>query len=324
MKKITFLFLSFSFFLSPFFVHAQSYQLPDSGFETGWVEEDGFNGKFWEYTTDFFYTLNSLYALPNDPLPADITAFRDPNAQSGNYCIKLVSGIIPIGETVVFLPGMVGTINKAFVEEFIGSEGEVTLTSDWNYDTPHSLEGWFKYKPVNGDSALINIGFSDFDEEVFVEKMIIKETVTDWTHFVIPIPEQYTNKDYNRIRVLFVASAGVNFDMLMFCKGQLGSTLCIDNIFLNYSNGIRQNLFSSLKASAYPNPATTEVINIETNENFTGKIMVYSILGGCVMEEKVDGVFTQLNISSLPAGNYIYKLMNENTIFAQGKFIVTK
>ena len=324
MKK-TICFFAFCFLLSAFSLNAQyDIQLEDSSFETGWKNQTGAYGPFENYETAFFYTLNELHARPNEPTPAPCTAFKDGNAQQGNYCIKLTSRNMPVGETYVFLPGLVGTINKGFIEEFIGSGGNVTMTRDWDgYDTPQALEGWFKYNPVNGDSALIDIGFYDWNGEVFISKMIIRETVNDWTSFRVLIPEQYWDREFSQIRVLFVASAGVNFNMLMLCEGQLGSTLWIDNIALNYKLGIKQSLFSSLQAKAFPNPIT-DILNLELNEPFTGKIMVYNSLGSLVMEENINGSQCQLNASALATGNYIYKLMNGNTIFAQDKFIVVK
>ena len=327
MKKIILYFLPFSFLLSPFILNAQYQpQLPSSDFETGWVNKTGVNGVYEEFLTEYFYTLNSLYALDNEPKPADLTAFKDMNPQQGKFAIRLVSGVVPVGEDV-FLPGMVGTINEDFVKEFLGSEdGNVTVYRDWlGYDTPHALEGWFKYNPVGGDSALIDIGFyRGGDNPVFIEKLIIKETVNQWSKFSITIPKQYWNQEFTSIRVLFVASAGVNFNKLMECKGQKGSTLWIDNIYLNYGEvGIKQDIFSPLKTKVFPNPAT-EVLNLELNENFTGKVLVYDMLGSFIMTESIQGTQCQLNTSSLAAGNYVYKLMNENTIFAQGKFVVTK
>jgi hypothetical protein len=102
--------------------------------------------------------------------------------------------------------------------------------------------------------------------------------------------------------------------------------LWIDNIYLNYSyqpDGIKQNLFSTLKANAFPNPAN-EVLHIELNENFNGKIRVYNSLGSLIMEENITGTQGRLNTSNLATGNYSYKLMNDNIIFAQGRFVVTK
>jgi hypothetical protein len=109
----------------------------------------------------------------------------------------------------------------------------------------------------------------------------------------------------------------------MECKGQVGSALWIDNISLNYALGVKQNLLSTLKAKAYPNPST-DVLNLELNEHFAGKVMVYNSLGSLVMEENINGTQSQLNTSTLASGNYIYKLMGANTIFAQGKFVVVK
>jgi hypothetical protein len=325
MKKIIYLF-AFSFLLSPFFLNAQFYhQFEDSSFETGWINKIAHGVSYLEYETESFYTLNSLFATDEK---GDITAHRDGNAQDGPYCIKLVSGKIVVGSEHVFLPGMVGTLNKKFVEEFTspGSEGSVTITKDWIWDTPHYLEGWYKYNPVNGDSALIEIGLSsDYSGTHVLESKIIKEPtgIYNWTHFLIPIPAEYHNLEFEFIRVLFVASAAVNFDNLMQCKGQLGSTLWVDNISLGYESGIKQSLFSTLKAKAFPNP-TTDILNIELNEPFTGKVMIYNVTGSLVMEENISGTQCQLNTSALATGNYIYKLMEGNTIFAQGKFVVVK
>jgi hypothetical protein len=313
------------FLLSAFSLYAQKPQMPDSSFETGWKERTGHYGPYTDYQTEFFYTLNSLYALKNDQSPADLTAFKDGvNAQHGQYSIKLVSGVVPVGSNV-FLPGMVGTLSQEFVDEYLDPDREVIIWSDWyGYDTPSALEGWYKYKPVNGDSALLEIAFYEWDTEVFVEKIIVKQEVANWTPFSIKIQEKYWNREFSDIRILFVASAAVDFSELSNCKGQKGSTLWIDNIKLTYGgNDIQQNCLSTLKANIFPNPAI-EVINVELNEPFAGNVVVYDLSGRKIMEENINGTQSQLNISALATGNYIYKLMNENTIFAQGKFVVTK
>jgi len=321
--------LLFSLLLSPFSLNAQI-QLPDGGFETGWkTKTSAHYGGYLDYETDFFYTLNSLLNEWNGGKKADLTAFRDDVIfKDGKYSIRLRSGQVAVGESYVFLPGMVGTIDQDFVSQFLNEGEEVNVTRDWaGYTTPQALEGWYRYRPAPGDSALIDIGFYDFIGselvEVFVEKLIIKQTVNNWTHFRIIIPEQYRNRYFSAIRVLFVSSAGVNFEKLDECKGQVGSELRIDDISLNYDLGINQPLFSTLKAKAFPNPAT-EVLNLEMNEHFSGKIVIYNTLGSLVMEENITGVACSLNTAALAAGNYIYQLIEGNTIFAQGKFVVVK
>jgi hypothetical protein len=323
MKKFLYLF-TFCFLLSAFCLNAQQKEIPDGSFENWIYKTSAPNGPYWEFENDYMYTLNSLHTLEKE---SDFTAFRDgSNTQHGQYCIKLVSGRVPVGITYVFLPGMVGSISQGFVNEFIGSNGEVNLTRLWEYDTPHAMEGYYKYSPKNGDSAIIDIGFYDYDHEVFSVKKMIYNTVEKWEKFSIDIPEQYWGEQYYMIRLLFVASAGVNWEHLDESVGQLGSTLWVDNVSLNYTkkpDGIKQNLFSSLKANAFPNPAI-DLLNVELNEEFNGQVVIYNLQGSMILEETINGTQCQLNTSALAAGNYIFRMMNDNTIFAQGKFVVTK
>jgi len=337
MKKTYTLSALLGFLFCAFTLNAQQFHFPDGNFELHWVKLNSpYHEPYWEYQTPnpnayFFYTLNSLVQLSNDQGIADLTAFRETtDVQSGQYCIRLTSGDVPVGDKNVFLPGMVGTLNQDFVNEFLhGGDNSITTYKDWyGYDTPHAMEGYFKYKPVEGDSALIEISFyAGGTEPVVTSKQIIKETVNDWTRFRVVIPQEHWDRDFSDIRILFVASAGVNFNDLQQCKGNKGSTLWIDNISLNYTyiipSGIKENSVSTLNATLFPNPAS-DLLNIELNENFTGTVSVYNMSGSLILEEKMTGTQTQINISTLAAGNYVYKLMNENTVFAQGKFVVTK
>jgi len=306
-------------------------QFPDSSFEN-WTTKSGAYGTFVDFDTEFFHTLNPLHALGNEAGGGkiDLTAFRDEfNPVDGLYSIKLVSGRAPMPNGSAFLPGMVGTIDPDFIEQFLApvGGGGITIATDWgDRKTPCTFEGWYKYDPKNNDSAFIDIGFYNSGKEVFSEKLLIKNKVDTWTKFSLKIPQQYWNQYFEEIKVLFVASAGVDFETLTNCKGQEGSALSIDAISLLYEceASILQNLLSTVKVNVFPNPATNDILNMELNENFTGVVSIYSILGGKVMEQEINGDQCQLNIKNLSSGNYIYKLMNGNTIFAQGKFVVTK
>jgi len=337
MKNFIYLF-TFCFLLLAFSLNAQE-QFPDSSFDKvfptdptgGWREQTGYNGKYWDFKTSKFNTLNEIYARDNNP-PADLTAFRVGKAYHGPYCIKLVSGRIVL-KSSVFLPGVVGTLNPDFIEEFLQNDSaSVTVKTDWfGNPTPSALEGWYKYYPINSDSARIEIGFYYLPtdkEPAFLEKIIIKDatdtTVNGWQRFSVPIPERYWNEEFSNIRTLFISSAKINWDNLMKCDGQRGSTLWIDNIELKYpGQDIKQNLMSSLKPYLFPNPAS-EVLNIELNEDFHGKFVVYNMNGSKMLEEKINGTKHQVNITDLATGNYVYRLIKENTIQAQGKFVVTK
>jgi len=297
-------------------------QFTDSSFEgEGWINK----GAYWDFETDKFYTLNSLCDQPGVYNPK-LTAYKEcgTNPPHGNCCIRLESVEIGVGDGYVFLPGMVGTISKDFVSEYFATN-KALLTAPWGNFTPHAMEWYYKYDNKGGDSAMIQIGFTHFPDDPLIidERFIIKDPTSKWVCKTITIPSGHEMDFFDEIQVLFVASAGVKFDDMMNCEGSEGTKLWIDKISLIYDLGIKQNLFSTLKANAFPNPAT-EVLNLELNEYFTGAIWVYDLSGRKIMETNISGIQAQLNISSLASGNYIYRLMNENTIFAQGKFVVAK
>jgi len=324
MKKIALSLLSFLLF--SFCLNAQQKQLPDSSFETWKTIPNPIGPPYEDFDNDYFYTLNMLCTLEQ----ADITALKENRAEyvkHGLYSIRLKSGKVTFGDEDVFLPGMVGTVAKDFVPRFLEDGGKVPVYKLWEYDTPHAIEGYYRYEPVAGDSAIIELGFaSNGTGEVFSVKKVINNTVNQWEKFFIPIPEEYWNEEFYQIKVLFVASAGVNWNNLKDCKGQLGSTLWVDSVTLNYkwtTQGIKEELFSNLKVNLFPNPAN-EVLNIELNEPFSGKIVVYNMYGSMIFEENINGIQHQLNTSALATGNYICRLMNNNTIYAQGKFVVKR
>jgi hypothetical protein len=324
MKKITCLF-AFCFLLSAFCLNAQqTHPLPDLSFEYSWKEcTSPICPPYEDFDNDYFYTLNSLCELE----AADLTALKENRkeyVQHGNYSIQLKSGKVTVGIEDIFLPGMVGTLGKEFVPEFLDG-GSITVYQLWEYDTPHFMEGYYRYDPKAGDSAYIEIGFANQGVgEIFSVKKMIYNTVNQLEKFSLPIPKEFWGEVFDEIKVLFVASAAVNWENLKDCRGQYGSTLWVDNVTLEYRpDGIKQNIFSTLKTNAFPNP-TTEVLNIELNEDFAGKVVVYNLTGSKVLEENINGTQCQLNTSALATGNYVYKLMNDNTIFAQGKFVVTK
>ena len=76
MKKFIYLF-AFCFLLSAFSLNAQTtqYHFPEdeAGFEKGWVKHSSpipGHGDYWEFETNWFYTLNSLYCVENSELTA--------------------------------------------------------------------------------------------------------------------------------------------------------------------------------------------------------------------------------------------------------------
>ena len=107
-------------------------QIPDGSFEADWKEYSAEKGKYMDYYSAAFTTLNLLYELPDDPLPGKLTAFRSTDAQDGQYSMKLTTADL---SGMILVPGAFGTLSRDFVGEFPNTGG-ITVKKE------------FKYKPV--------------------------------------------------------------------------------------------------------------------------------------------------------------------------------
>lgn len=201
----------------------------DGSFEKKWKELTAERGKYWEYQTALFNTLNLLYELPIDPLPCEVTAFRSTDAQDGKYSIKLVTANL---NGMLLVPGAFGTISPDFVGEFL-NDGGITVKKEFPYK-PASLTGYYKYSPVEGDSAAIDMELFSNNKVIASKVLKIKNATDEWTAFTIPFEYTDDNAKPTHLKLLFISSAGYNFDDLQTCKGQANSTLYIDNVQFTY------------------------------------------------------------------------------------------
>ena len=96
---------------------------------------------------------------------------------------------------------------------------------------------------------------------------------------------------------------------------------CVCNTSREYSNDTliemraRQRNVSNLIYSIYPNPVS-DVLMIDANEPLT-LISIYNQSGQCVLQTND----SQINVSHLPAGIYVFRALTINGIFIQAKII---
>lgn len=320
MKKILFLVILFS--ISKMGCLTAQTPLIDGDFETSWFTTTNWMGdEYDDFSNDMMHTINSLAELSSDDMQILPTAYKDEDAQNGTYAIRLVSSHLVLGEMPIFIPGVVGTVGTSFIEEFLETGG-INVTVDFP-DCPHSITGYYKTQLVDGDSSAIEFGLYNYTDEIYITKAIFGTSVSTWTPFTIEIPETYWASNSNKIRLLFVSSAGYDFADLTNCEGQVGTTFWIDNVVFNYGSGITQNLFSDVKVNLYPNP-TTDFIKFDFNKSIDGQLVIFNSLGQEVMNININDNSTIVNTESLSSGNYIYRLMNGKSIEASGKFVVNK
>ncbi len=106
----------------------------------------------------------------------------------------------------------------------------------------------------------------------------------------------------------------------------------LDIHFYSYTNITDVHAEKLLTVSLYPNPAKSRVVvNVisknETLENCT--LQLYDVHAGCikifnlpVTENK--NISETLDLKNIPAGVYIYKILNEGKLIYDGKLVVTQ
>ena len=273
-------------------------------------------------TPNLLKTLNDLIPVDELGLPTKATAFKINDATAGAHAIKLVTAIFGNDSSFLVVPGVVGTISPNYIETFLNEDGYISVSLPFTHK-PTKLTGMYKYEPVNGDSAVIEVEIYSDDLTLATGYFREKNTISEWTAFDINIDhdptllEEYTTE----IRLLFISSAGYNFDNLMECKGQEGSALYLDDLKFEYGNiGLVEYIMPKVTVKTFPNPVA-ETAQFEFNEEVSGLLAFYDMQGRVITSVAVEGNNAKVNLSGLSHGNYIYRLIKGNEILCSGKIV---
>lgn len=299
---------------------AWAQQLPDGGFED-WKTGKNYQGETYnDLANPFWQTLNVLSTLPPELGTGPIVVFKE-QGKTG-FCPKMQSDTLTLGAQTIFLPGVVGAIT-VIIDHQTAQFGRPYT------GRPEALKGVMKYQPVNGDSAAIFVEVYKTSESgqrqiITRNEVIYKDPITDWTEFNIPL-DYLSDETPDSICVLFVSSAGYDFDDLFNCKGQVGSTLWVDDCrFVIDGNdpGVPQNptaneALNMLQVRAYPNPAT-DVLNVTVEEN--AQLAIFDQAGRVLLQQPVQAGENALNITDLKAGFYTFRVTGAQKS-GSGKFI---
>lgn len=168
----------------------------------------------------------------------------------------------------------------------------------------------FDYKsfPAIGDEILVGVQLTmDFNGELVVVGegfFTSNATQENWTNQQIEI-HYYSSFQPENINIVALSSA--NATILDGTNGtaKIGSTLFLDNLRLgNVETEAKKNYYLYV----YPNPAK-QFINIETNAIEKQLIEVYNLTGKMVLSAFFEQK-SNLDISALPSGTYIYQVTN--------------
>jgi hypothetical protein len=190
---------------------------------------DGYDNLCLEPAGDYLRTLNYLYTLPiaaGGPGPQ--TTYKADDSYSGNYAALLITGeFSPMGSPIL-IPGIVGTDSLDIPNATIRVGKPYT-------SKPVSFQGYYKYEPVDGDSALVSVLLSKFNsaagkrDTIALAREVYKNFTTSYTHIDIPL-NYYSTETPDSLTLLISSSAGLNLNDLFHCVGRVGSKMWIDEI----------------------------------------------------------------------------------------------
>lgn len=195
-----------------------------------WVNwDDGYGFICMEPAGKFLRTLNYLTTLPSaigGPGPQTTDSTRD--SYSGKYAALLTTKTFSPQGSPILIPGLIGTDSLDI------PNGTIRLGNRYT-QKPLKFQGYYKYEPVNGDSALVSVLLSKFNtlagkrDTIALARQVYKNTVSTYT--LIDLPLNYYNSDTpDTLTLIICSSAGVKFNDLMNCEGQVGSKMWIDEI----------------------------------------------------------------------------------------------
>jgi hypothetical protein len=275
-------------------------------------------------TDNWLGTLNSLALVPPTAWgPGPVTVFKTTDKYSGTYAAKAVSNIFPLGPVTVFIPGMIGTaiMDNAGLRALMGKP-----CPDCK---PLRFKGYYKFEPVNGDSCVALILLSKWNatakkrDTIGYGKMVQHNAVSTYTKFEIPV--NYTGSGIvDSITVLVISSAGINVVDFMGSVGQVGSTMYVDELTLDYTAGIQQVLMPEVAVNAYPNPAS-DILHIDLSKAVKdGSFEIYNSTGKLVGSYGLSSSGNTIPVYSLVNGAYYYRLVSGKELLNTGSFVIKK
>lgn len=186
---------------------------------------------FLEVEGGFLSTLNELSILPPQITMNPVkTVYKTDDYIVGPYAAKMVSKLLVLNSTQeIFIPGMIGSTDLDIPNQTIHIGKPYT-------QKPVGFQGYYKYFPANGDSGLIMAMLTKFNtslskrDTIAYAKLVIKNTVSTYTHFDLNLTYWDNTATPDSISVLMVSSAGINLQDLFHCIGQQGSLMYIDEI----------------------------------------------------------------------------------------------
>lgn len=294
---------AFLFFVF-FFTCSANAQIPENGFFETWESEAG--GLYSEPAG--WSTLNIL-ALIGAPQ----TVSQTTDAVAGNAA-RLETGTY-FGNLI---PGLLYTGNFDVAQGINGVQPGLPYNATTR---PDSFEGYYKYFPQNGDSAVLFAQLWHYNTQTGKRDTVaqaatsVLTTVSEYTKFELPFT-YYTQDIPDSMYVVITSSGGGASG-----QGQNGSVLYVDQVLFSSLTGIVP-LFGSnidqIKVYQKQQHIQVELPNLLNQ----GVIELYNLQQQRVLQSKLEQTQTTLPLPGLPSGLYAYRITAAGVTVKKGMVAV--
>ncbi len=274
--------------------------LPNAGFET-WNDFSGGLGSSYR-EPEGWSTANQC-----SQLIGTYSVTRTATAHSGMYAAELKTRNAFIGSVKV--NGVMTTANIICSTNAGGQEGGVATTS-----VPDSIAFWYKYAPVDVDTAYVQVILFNGEDTVSFMKGKMFVAKSEWTRasFAIPTP----TGPVTMISTFFNSSWGDGAQG----QGFVNSLLNVDDVEYIYATGIGEQA-GKATIEVYPNPVK-DILNVSNSAGGNTVIEIVDATGRMVLTRPLAGNRAALDLGHLPSGLYMYQLRNAgNQVLRTGKFL---
>jgi hypothetical protein len=305
-------------------VNIYSQSIPDGNLDA-WKQMSGQGKTFFEPQGDYLQSLNRLaVAIPLvTVLNVPITSERTNDAYSGPHAAKLTSKNATVPGGSVFLPGALSNI-----AEFLILQQTVRLGRPYTLsEKPQRLKGYFKYQPVNNDSAMAFVLLSRWNssnksrDTIGFGKTIINGEINTYT--LIETPILYRSEILpDSLTILVCSSAGLNFSNLQASVGQEGSTLFVDELSFDFNVGVSEKIVENPLATIFPNPVT-DIINIALNkfDNHPIEYQIVNLDGKILSSGIIANPNITIDLQDFKRGIYVIQLYKEKKLIHSQKIL---
>lgn len=289
-------------------------------------------------------------AWHNASVIGQLATFPVPNGWSGTDSLFGLAGTF-LGNGTQCLPGIaketpgnggsgtamkVMTVNQPAIDTTFPAGATPTLVSsakldidqttfDFNYIggiplnyVPYSVSMWVKNNVVQTDSTQIEIVSVEGDDNltVAVADTLLWNNLTSYTKITLPMKwvDSLIVPSHLRINI----SSNSNGSDTAFA----GTYIIVDDISVNFPNGVSQYLYSSNVAMVYPTEMTNTLqVNLNVGNKEVLDFYLYDINGRLV--KRITGLETlnKIDVSALKSGLYTYQIIHNRKVQQLGKLV---